>query len=103
MKYNARHAVHDVIFTKTIDDPTWDITKDGGLTCPECDAPEVHPNANAVLIRGYKVESKGLWWSECLVCASADDTATGGYDCNLVWNPNEVFQRGSNNSAAWFC
>lgn len=46
------------------------------LTCPKCGAVEMHPNGKWLLIRGFKVHTRGRWWSQCLVCA-------GYYDANL--------------------
>ncbi len=91
-KYDTRKAVNKAL----------NGTKPCGLTCPRCNAPEMHPNEDLLLIRAYKVESDGHWWSECLVCASADGTATGGYDRDLVWNSGVEFQAGRHNSTAWF-
>jgi len=50
------------------------------VKCPMCGAEEIHPNGKHVLIRAFKVEDKGHWYSECLVCA-------GFYDKNL--NPRK--------------
>jgi hypothetical protein len=47
------------------------------VKCPTCGAEEMHPDGKHVLIRGFKVETNGHWWSQCLVCA-------GFYDKNLV-------------------
>lgn len=53
------------------------------VECPNCGAEEVHPHDHdkpiierRVLIRGYKIEHNGHWWSQCLVCA-------GYYDADL--------------------
>jgi hypothetical protein len=37
--------------------------------CPRCGAPEMHPDRDVVLIRGYKVDND----SQCLVCAGYYD------------------------------
>jgi len=71
-----------------------------GFNCPKCNAPEMHPHKNALLIRAFKVFAGGAWRSECLVCASADGAAKGGYDENLEWNYDLQFERGEN--SAWF-
>ena len=44
--------------------------------CPTCNAPEMHPDGDKLLIRGYKVDVGRGWESQCLVCA-------GYYNDNL--------------------
>ncbi len=66
------------------------------IRCPRCGADEMRPVDDTLLIRAYKVDD----WSECLVCASADVGAKGGYDKWLVWTG--PFERGSQNEMAWF-
>lgn len=62
------------------------VTITEGLECPKCGAQEVE-NQRAPIsewvfnIRAYRVcDSKGVWWSQCLVCAAGE---TG------VHNPKE--------------
>lgn len=48
------------------------ITWDAGYNlpwCPRCGAPEMHPDGDKVLIRGYKVDHD----SQCLVCSGYYD------------------------------
>lgn len=53
-----------------------------GITCPHCDATEMHPDGDKLLIRAFKVEmGDGHWWSQCLVCA-------GYYDSDLKETPD---------------
>ena len=56
--------------------------------CPKCDAPEMHPDQNVLLIRGYKIFEDDVWWSQCLVCA-------GYYD-------GELNLTGSEPDGGWF-
>lgn len=66
--------------------------------CPNCGAEETHPADAAkkvyeqrLLIRGFKVcDSKGYWWSQCLVCS-------GAYNKELVYN-----QENHNGNKGWF-
>lgn len=39
------------------------------LMCPKCGSKELHPSGDKLLIRGFKVQVKGVWKSQCLVCA----------------------------------
>ena len=50
------------------------------LTCPKCKSPEMHPDGNKLLIRGYKVMVGKVWKSQCLVCA-------GYYNADLTVKP----------------
>ena len=52
------------------------------VVCPNCGAEEMHPDGDKLLIRGFKVcDSKGYWWSQCLVCS-------GYYDSELNITPD---------------
>jgi hypothetical protein len=78
--------------------------------CPYCGASESHPTDTIdgtplfmVLVRGYKVcDENGDCWSQCLVCASAEKGARGGYDKHLVWhNPFKPAEH-KTARAGWF-
>jgi hypothetical protein len=34
--------------------------------CPICGAPEVDPETDKLLVRGFKVFNNGHWWSQCI-------------------------------------
>jgi hypothetical protein len=38
------------------------------LTCPKCGITEKCEITSLLNIRGYKVHTKGKWWSHCLRC-----------------------------------
>ncbi len=40
-----------------------------GVQCPKCGAGEMHPDGDKLLVRAFKVEDQGHWWSQCLVCS----------------------------------
>jgi len=62
------------------------------MECPTCGAPEVHPTLkNQVVIRGWKVQQNGAWWSQCLRCS-------GGYTADL----SEFRKETHNPDAGWF-
>jgi|GEM_PF-4814942 len=61
------------------------------LQCPTCSATEMHPDGQRLLIRAYKVEVKGRWHSQCLVCS-------GYYDAQL----NETVPDQHDRSKGWF-
>lgn len=62
------------------------------MECPTCGAPEVHPTMEGmVVIRGWKVQQNGAWWSQCLRCS-------GGYTTDL----SEFRQETHNPNAGWF-
>lgn len=52
------------------------------LHCPKCGAVEEHPDGLHIVIRGFKVESGGHWWSQCLRCS-------GFYDASLNETPEK--------------
>ena len=61
------------------------------MTCPTCNAEEMHPDGDKLLIRGFKyMDTSGYWWSQCLVCS-------GGYNNNLVFNETK-----HNPQKGWF-
>jgi predicted nucleic-acid-binding Zn-ribbon protein len=69
------------------------IVKD--VNCPNCGATETHPAdvdkpvfERRLLIRGFKVEMDGYWWSQCLVCSGHYDAQlqkTTGHDPKKGW------------------
>jgi ribosomal protein S27AE len=55
------------------------------LICPRCGAEEVEDSTLPVKewrfnIRAYKVsDDKGVWWSQCMVCAEAGEKGKGWF------------------------
>ena len=51
--------------------PLFASVEPGKLVCPNCGAPEIHPdNKNLALVKWFKVyDADGTEWSHCLVCA----------------------------------
>ena len=98
VKFNPSDAVAKARMSPHCAETISDRIHRGGLRCPRCDASEMHPTEKVLLIRAYKIDTS----SECLVCASADETSVGGYDKNLVWDHSRDFERGFQNDLAWF-
>jgi hypothetical protein len=73
--------------------------KPGELRCPTCGCGETHPATKMLLIRGYKVQSNGHWWSQCLVCCGYYDK-----DLNVVPNAEALYRGNVDNMAekGWF-
>ena len=95
-KFNPEEAVVNRKILADIENNRSKASLRPSIQCPRCGAEEMHPVDHTLLIRAYKVDD----WSECLVCASADVGAKGGYDKDLVWTG--PFERGNQNEMAWF-
>ena len=39
------------------------------LKCPTCGHSEMHPTEDWLIIRAFKVQNAGKWYSQCLYCA----------------------------------
>lgn len=67
------------------------------LTCPKCGSPEMHPDGDKLLIRGFKVYNHMKWWSQCLVCA-------GYYNPDLTVKPvgSDGVNPDYNHNGGWF-
>ena len=66
------------------------IVVNNSLRCPKCGSPEMHPDGDKLLIRGYKVHDGKCWRSQCLVCA-------GYYDKDL-----KVIDQWARPEGGWF-